>query len=398
MKRTLLLLVAAAAPLVAQSGDAQGPTFGGLGSVSGGVTNRGTYLAGTPDGSYQNSQFGLRASMPFGDKLAISGLVNWREEGQQRGQPRSDITYLFATYRLSRAWDLRLGKVKHPSNLYSEVFDIGTLRPFLTLPQGIYGGTGNAFTSYTGVGVNGTAYVGDWQFGVASYLGGGNFRYNSTRIDLVPGSGGDVDVNVRTSGGARVFVRPPVRGLLIGLSGLRGTIAYCVGSIAGPQCGSGINGSQGSVQLEYMTDKLWLRSEWAALRGPGFINTRGGYGQLAYFVTRKLQLATQYDYLRETFDGGIVAFDPSTFLPPGTQLPPGVQLPPIPNAIDKHSDIALGVNWWFSPDVVAKLSVHSVDGWRFARPGSSAILGGLLTNRFPAEKSTLLQAGIQFSF
>ncbi|MCU0634927.1 MAG: hypothetical protein MUE41_08645, partial [Gemmatimonadaceae bacterium] len=195
MKRFILLLAGVTASARAQSGDASGVTIGGLGSVAGGVTNRGIYQAGTPNGSYQNSQFGLRATVPFGDRLAVSALVNWREEGLERSEPRTDITYLFATYRLSQAWDLRIGKVKFPNNLYSEVFDIGTLRPFLSLPQGIYGSTGNAFTSYTGIGVNGTAYLGDWQLGVAANVSGGGFRYSSPRAELIPGATrGDIDI------------------------------------------------------------------------------------------------------------------------------------------------------------------------------------------------------------
>jgi hypothetical protein len=413
MKRSLLLLLASAVRLSAQSGDASGATFGGLGSVAGGVTNRGVYQAGTPDGSYQNSQFGLRTTVPFGDRLAVSALVNWREDGQGLGAPRTDITYLFATYRLSPAWDLRLGKVKFPNNLYSEVFDIGTLRPFLSLPQGIYGGTGNAFTSYTGIGVNGTAYLGDWQLGVAANLSGGTFRYSSPRGALIPSvPTGDIDVNITRSIGGRVFVRPPVPGLLIGISGATPSFFTCPGDGTVLPCPIGVTGRQGSVQFEYMTSRLWLRSEYALLRAPGFIRTRAGYAQAAWFLTKKWQVATQYDMLRETFEID-VPLSPAGAVPPGAMSPiappPGATLPPtqmlppnigqlLPNTLDRHRDVALGLNYWFSPDVVAKLSVHDVDGWRFSRPGTSALIGGVMTRQFPPTRSRLLQAGIQFNF
>jgi hypothetical protein len=382
-----LLTTAAAAQA---TGETPGPSFGGLGSVAGGVTNRGVYLAGAPEGSFQNSQFGLRTSVPFSDKLSVSALVNWREDGLGRGAPRTDVTYLFATYRLSRAWDLRLGKVKSPNNLYSEVFDIGTLRPFLSLPQGIYGSTGNSFTSYSGVGVNGTAYVKNWQLGVASYVSGGNYIYKSTRFDLVPGSNGEVDVNLRRSVGARVFVRPPVSGLLIGLSGVSARISTCTTEDNLVPCRSGIIGKQGSAQFEYMTDRLWVRSEAALIKAPGFLDSRGGYAQVAWFATRKWQLAAQYDAERDNFKDFEQAPQQG-----GQPAPP---MPTLPAALDRHTDVALGVNFWLSPDMVVKLSVHDVNGWRFARPGRNAILRGLATQQLPPERSRMLQAGIQFNF
>jgi hypothetical protein len=270
------------------------------------------------------------------------------------------------------------------------VFDIGTLHPFLSLPQGIYGSTGNSFTSYSGIGVNGTAYLNNWQLGIAGYVSGGNYLYKSTRFDLIPGSNGEQDVKLRRGGGGRVFVRPPIPGLLVGLSGVTMQISTCTNTDNAIPCRTGIRGDQGSVQLEYMTDRLWLRSEAALIKAPGFLDSRGGYAQAALFVTRKLQLAVQYDAERDSFK----EFD----TPPqqGGGAPPS--MPPLPAALDRHTDVAFGVNWWFSPDMVAKVSVHHVDGWRFAQPGRTAILQGLATRQLPPERSRLLQAGIQFNF
>jgi hypothetical protein len=385
------------------TGESGGPTFGGLGSVSFGVTDRYTHLTGKPDGNFRNSQFGLRTVVPFGDRLAVSGLINWREEGMDRGTPRADVTYLFATVRLSRAWDLRIGKVKYPNNLYSEVYDIGTLRPFLSLPQGIYGGTGNAFTSYTGVGVNGTAYAGDWQLGIAGHVSGGAFQYSSSRIALIPGSTNDrLDLEIRRQVGGRVFVRPPIPGLLIGVSGASHYFTTCPGGGQFIPCPFGASGSQGSAQLEYLGQRLWIRSEVATLGAPGFISTNAGYAQAAFFVTKKWQVAAQYDYLRERFKvtlPELVGQTPGATPPMQQQGPNPLQLLALlPDDLDKHRDVAFGLNYWFAPDLVAKLSVHRTDGWRFADPGASTIIQGLMTRRLPSATSNLLQAGIQFNF
>jgi hypothetical protein len=391
------------------AGETAGPTFGGLGSVTYGVTDRGSQLSGQPDGNFRNSQFGLRTVVPFGDRLAISGLVNWREEGRDRSTPRTDITYLFATVRLSRAWDLRIGKVKYPNNLYSEVYDIGTLRPFLSLPQGIYGGTGNSFTSYTGVGINGTAYAGDWQLGIAGHVSGGAFQYSSSRVGLIPGAQNErLDLDIRRQVGGRVFVRPPVPGLLIGVSGSSHFFTTCPGNGVLIPCPLSASGSQGSAQLEYLGERLWIRSEVASLGAPGFLTSSAGYAQAAFFVTKKWQVAVQHDYLRERFKVTLpqLAGQNPGAQPPMGQLPPSGQLGAnpaqllmlLPDDLDRHRDTAFGLNYWFAPDLVAKLSVHRTTGWRFADPGASTLIQGLMTRRLPPVTSNLLQAGIQFNF
>ena len=241
----------------------------------------------------------------------------------------------------------------------------------------------NSFTSYTGVGVNGTAYVKNWQLGVAGYLSGGNFQYKSTRYDLLPGQNGEVDVTIRQAIGGRIFVRPPVPGLLVGLSGVAGQISTCPIVVAMVPCQSNIRGRQGSAQLEYLSDRVWFRSEAALIEGPGFLASRGGYVQGAFFLSRKWQIAAQHDVLRETLKVPELS---------------GPLAPLFPRALDTHSDNSIGLNYWFSPDMVVKWSVHDVRGWRFANPGRNVMLQGLQTQQFPDVRSRLLQAGIQFNF
>jgi hypothetical protein len=47
--------------------------------------------------------------------------------------------YGFAEWRFSDALRLHAGRMKHPFGIYSEIFDVGTLRPFYTLSQSVYG-------------------------------------------------------------------------------------------------------------------------------------------------------------------------------------------------------------------------------------------------------------------
>mgnify|MGYP001266175134 FL=1 len=60
-----------------------------------------------------------------------------------------------------------------------------------------------------------------------------------------------------------------------------------------------------------------------------------------------------------------------------------------------HRDITAGLNYWFHPDFVVKLSASRVDGNRFARPEDlrSAIAGDELHRQ-----TRLVSLGVQFAF
>ena len=63
--------------------------------------------------------------------------------------------------------------------------------------------------------------------------------------------------------------------------------------------------------------------------------------------------------------------------------------------VGRDEDAAAGLNYWFSPQFVVKLSYHHVDGNRFARPeeaGETLRSGGLDSH------TNLVALGAQFSF
>lgn len=60
------------------------------------------------------------------------------------------LDFAFGEWAFSDALKFRMGKVKCPFGIYSEVFDVGTIRPFYALPQAIYGAPGIVTKSYFG--------------------------------------------------------------------------------------------------------------------------------------------------------------------------------------------------------------------------------------------------------
>lgn len=372
----IALSATAAVPLRAQltMSDLRVSGFGGWGA---GRTNHNRYLFGDSDGDYSHTDFGVLLSTPVADRVAISALISWRDREQEQ---TAELTYAFATIRLTQSLDLRIGKVRFPGPLYSEVYDIGTVRPFLTLPQTIYGGSGNSMQNYVGAGLNGNVFAGGWDFGVAAYGGGGQYHYSSNRVALYTGSSGsEADVPVEGMVGGAFHVRPPIAGLTVGVAGATLTTFPCGTAIPNEICPGGLRATVVGGNVEYVTNKVWVRSEFAKLRGGDQLKNRAYYIELAYFLTRNWQVAGQVSALTDRFIGS--AAGPI----------------PLPSDLDRHREKVVGLNYWLAPNVVLKTSVHAINGLRFARPEGSVTPVTLMSSGLEP-KTRLVQSGLQFTF
>src|SRR6185295_6741622 len=104
------------------------------------------------------------------DHLRVIGQVHWSDDPEG-----TDILLdsSFAEWTLSDKLKLRAGKVPQPFGISAEVFDVGTLRPFLELPQAVYGPVGIVGESYTGVGLTGSLELkGGWSLSYDVFGGG----------------------------------------------------------------------------------------------------------------------------------------------------------------------------------------------------------------------------------
>jgi phosphate-selective porin len=102
-------------------------------------------------------------------------------------------------------------------------------------------------------------------------------------------------------------------------------------------------------------------------------DSKAGYAEAAYFVTKNLQVAGRFETGKvELADAELerIGGEPDA-------------------ALLKHQEYAFGVNWWFSPDFVFKLSYHMVDGLRFAVPEGEGE---------PDDKTNTIVAGVSYSF
>lgn len=284
-------------------------------------------------------------------------------------EAKLDLVYLEWTFAPETR--VRAGKIRNPLGVYTDIFKVGTLRPFYLLPNAMYR---NGPESYAGVGLNRVQKLGSWE--LECDLVGGAMDFAPTVTDLMvgmnPGTGRPIfaSVNSQREGrdliGGGLIVRP-VKGLEVSLAGYGTDIwAGPLGAVTDVST-KRTNALTGG--LEYTTTNLSLRAE--ALGVWGDIDFKTGYVELAYMVTDHWQVAAQYDLQRRN--------DP----------------PAIQKQLADHSAIGAAVNYWINSNVVWKANYYHVTDNYLARPGDAVnkALAGQL------DRSTdVVLLGLHFSF
>jgi hypothetical protein len=367
--------------------------FGGWGY---GNTDGAPYLYGDENGAFDHSQFYLNINANPLEKLAIIAQI-----GASQGEAGQtfEFDYAFAEWKFSDLLRLRIGKVKHAFGIFGEVLNVGTLRPFMTLPQGIYGSQGFVGRGLNGVGLTGSHYSsGGWGIAYDIYFG------QLKTVAKLPAILGFVltqnpdalfdgmiywDKDIVDLIGGRISISTPLNGLSLGLSGYTGKDKEVDIGTTGMTGAGGFSGDQSSygVHLEYLSTNLWLRCEYMhhvqnADTGAGQTLetlTNCFYFEAAYKFLDHWQVAVRYDWS----EGDITELDMNI-------------MPRFFQEYMKHQDLALGLNYWFNHNLVVKLAYHMKEGLQFAWPSFDdpfAFLQGQFEN-----KTNLIQFGVHFSF
>jgi hypothetical protein len=313
-------------------------------------TDGNTYLDGTRGGQFDNAYVALNVAAVPAERLRLESQAAFEMD---RGVRHIDLDYGFAEWRFSDALRLHAGRMKHPFGIYSEIYDVGTLRPFYTLSQSVYGASGTTVESYEGAGISGFRKLGDgWGVTYDAYRG--DLRLPFADRDGQHGAiVADGELNVKRAYGGRAVFETPVDGLSVGTAAYRGTI-----SGRGPRASQ----SAADAQVDYAKDRLSLRGEWVLSRN-GPAGEHGAYGDAAWTFTRHWQGAVRFDGLHERGDG---------------------------TDDGRHNEVALGVNYWLTRHFVFKLSGHRAHGTHFVLPDAAT---GALEAR-----THLLLFGAQFSY
>lgn len=370
MSRRVVIALAVATVALARSARAddlaERVQLHGFGSWTFGDTNVNRYLAGEPDREYRNTTLGLSVDANPSERLRVVGQAFWRNTDEGT---KADFDYAFAEWKFSDSFRLRAGQVKMPFGIYSEVARIGTLRPFLDLPQGVYGPIGLTGEHYRGVGITGRKALGTrWALAYDAYGGGMVLEEFLPPEAFLLGEPTDVSTEFEETNdliGARIVLETPVDGLRFGSS------AY-----TGKETGVNARRTVYGFQAEYATGPWSLRSEFAHETVKDDLKVDGFYVEAAYRLSPHWQVAAQYDHLTS-----------AVFEAPD---------PAVPSLLD-HEEFAVGLNYWFSPGFALKLDYHRVDGNRFAAPDLEEFAETVESGRLNT-KTNLVQFGAQFSF
>jgi len=357
-------LLVASAPAEDLGGNVQ---VHGFGSWAFGDTNFNRYLAGEPDREYRHTTLGLSVDANPTERLRVVGQAFWSDTD---AGTEAEFDYAFAEWKVSDSFRLRAGQVKLPFGIYSEVARVGTLRPFLDLPQAVYGPVGITGENYRGLGVTGRHSLGrKWAVEYDVYGGGMILKEFAPPEQFLlgeeihPEEATEFEETTDLIGGRLVF-ETPVEGLRFGSS------AY-----TGHETGSSRRTVYG-FHAEYLAGPLSLRSEYAHETVKNDLKVDGVYAEAAYRIGSHWQLAGQYGNLTTAVHE---APDPT-----------------VPSLLD-HEEVVVGLNYWFNPSFVLKVDYHRVEGNRFAAPDVEDFVevvesGGLKS------KTNLWQFGAQFSF
>ncbi len=322
------------------------------------------------DVALDNTYFTLNLLAKPAEKVAIHAQPTWQSDIRGH-QLTLDLAY--AELTIVKDLRLRLGKIRNPLGLYTEIYKVGTLRPFYLLPNAYYRLVPE---SYLGAGLNRVQPLGSWEVELDVF--GGQMDFHTSDVDMMVGfdpvamqpqyASVPVTARGRDVVGGGAFVRPPIEGLEVGVS------AYSFklyGSVAGTPFQQLAEERQKAYagSLEYVTEKLSLRTE--ALFARGYEVDDSFYVEAAYKLTSRWQVAATYEY--------------------GNYKEP----PPLVSALSKHNAVGLGLNYWVNPTVVLKLDYYHVVNNRSARPADAinlALSGNLDKN------TDVIIGGLNFAF
>jgi len=330
-----------------------------------------TYSIATGDGSFANSYFALNVSASPYERFNTFVQTLWRtsEKGLEM-----EFDYAFAEWEAHDLLKLRIGKVKSPFGIYSEIYDVGTLRPFYTPPQGVYGVPGLVTESYFGIGLTGSLFPSSgWGFQYDLY--GGEYILKTHEVIYAEGANEPIFQDMV---GLRLIAHTPLSGLSGGFSLYGGNlILKSDGEEPEDPTVSDWHNTYGA-HVEYLTDAWLVRAEYEYLHkwSGEDMAVNGAYVEAAYKIASHWQAAAGFGFYQIEF---------YSFETP-------------PNMPTNHREGSVGLNYWFNPNFVLKLSYYLVSGNLFAQPEDPVDFIQAMYADTLEEITNAVIFGTQFSF
>ena len=365
--RLVILGLALFAPELAAQ--AIGPVqIHGFGSWGTGSTDGNDYLHTHGEKTeYAQGSFALNLGMALGSHFRASGQGEAHRSADEAGR---ELDYLFGEWRFGEALAVRAGRVKQPFGLYTEVFHVGTLRPFQELPQAVYGSAGFIAEGFDGAGISGAVSMPNaWNVSYDLYSGKLVQGHEESVMHVLAEQNGGAEADeggVEIAGnlvGARLMVRP------------NGMLTVGVSSYTGEsEEGKRVVTAGGSGEL--------LQGRWS-LRSEMLFNSEGDtHRQRAFYaeggarIGQHWQTVAQYNQLTTETE----------------EIPADT-----PESLLEHREGALGLNYWVNPNLVFKSSYHLVRGNRLAAPHEDELVAAMADGTLRRD-TRAITLGAAFSF
>lgn len=290
---------------------------------------------GTTD--YRNIALQIRYAISSRDHVVVQ-LSHERLGRSTINQVRDDLELDWAFYErdLADSTSVKIGKMQLPLGIYNEIRDVGTLLPFYAPPLNFY------LENYTSESVEGVmlshsfAPESDWSLDADLYYGGWD------RIEQDPGSGRVVVARAENGVGTQLWLNTPLPDFRVGVAAFRfdveGRLNQAYDSDTVQAYALSIDGTFAHCHVR--AEGIWSELPYRASPEIVFPNLvyRAYYGQLGFDLTPKWSLYLQSDF---------------------AQIETKLGLP----AIDWNEDHAIGLAYRFRYNAVAKLEVHSNEGF-----------------------------------
>lgn len=225
MNYTRITSIAAFALLANPLSQADDFSFSGF--ISNGYlqSSANNYLADTEDGTFEFVEAGINGTWTPLARTSVRGQLFAFELGPY-GNFDPLVDYLFIEYAASPAFGVRVGRVKRPEGLYTDIQDIDVARTSVLLPIGMYDQRYRDFTAAVdGASIFGnfqagnhgfeyTLYTGKVDFGIESGVGGYAHTLVARSLQNVQVTKLESDTN----SGAQLWWHTPLLGLRFGAS------------------------------------------------------------------------------------------------------------------------------------------------------------------------------------
>jgi hypothetical protein len=319
----------------------------------------------TPEGNYDLASFNLLIAARPSPRLTITADLAFDPH-------HVGLEWMFVEWRASDRLRLRAGRVKQPIGNSGELVFAGTTRAFYNLPTSIYGPANMVGTAYLGLGATGEVSPDSaWSVTYDAYAGALKLSeletYRALERPAKPGLDRVVALDrqqVREIVGGRLSLATPFE-FTARVSGFGGRLQK--------DDGRRTSFLTGGLSAEYRLRALRLDAEIFLSDELGVEHSVGAHLTTAWWFDEHWQAALRLES-DQTWVAQIAGVSP----------------------LQRHRELALGLDYWFSPLLVVKASVHRVDGNHFVFP-AQASYRDLVTSP-PERLTTLVLLGTQFAF